>query len=453
MPDITSYNGIDMADIASINGQDIASGGAYNPIADTGTYTEESGTETGVYMYGGVPTDIGHGNNHSGGYIQGPVLNFSSDKSGVFPHRKQTGNFHRNWTKFETSEHIFAGIDTDGKLWMSADSTNFVHQTSNSNTLTQATSVTGVSSDTAWTDVSVGDDFILAINAGELYVVGENGDGQLGTGNTTDATTLTQIGSDTDWFKVAAGDDHSVAIKGASGDRSLLTTGENNDGKCGSGDATGDDTSWIERVAADAGEDWTFVNASNRNSLAILAGKVFMCGDGSDEVQGNNSTSDVLTFTQTGKINSGGDFGTNWVSGATTSRQNSHLINSSNELWFAGEASTGGRGDASTTDAKSGYHIKVSGSGAAGGSDAWTLICKQEPSDTQVATYAGICGGQLFTWGQFSSFPQIGHASKQTGWVTSTATAIANTNTCSYADISEADADTKRCVVASFTIT
>ena len=159
MPDITSYNGIDMGDIASINGQDIASGGAYNPIADTGTYTEESGTETGVYMYGGVPTSIGHGNNDSGGYIQGPVLNFSSDKSGVFPHRKQTGNFHRNWTKFETSEHIFAGIDTDGKLWMSADSTNFVHQTSNSNTLTQATSVTGVSDDTAWTDVSVGDDF------------------------------------------------------------------------------------------------------------------------------------------------------------------------------------------------------------------------------------------------------------------------------------------------------
>ena len=41
MPDIDQKNGIDMANIASINGQDIAaSGGAYDPVADTGTYTE-----------------------------------------------------------------------------------------------------------------------------------------------------------------------------------------------------------------------------------------------------------------------------------------------------------------------------------------------------------------------------------------------------------------------------
>ena len=450
MPDIASHNGIDMADIASINGQDVASG-AYDPKDDSGTYTEESGTETGIYLYGGFPRYVGHGNNAAGGYVQGPVVNFSSDKDGVFPYRKQTGNFHRNWTKFESSQKIFAGIDTDGKLWMSAINVKYVHQTSNSNTLTQATSVTDVSDDTAWTDVSVGDEFVLAINAGGLYVIGENGDGQLGTGNTTDKATLTHIGSDTDWYKVAAGDDHGAAIKGASGNRSLLTTGENEDGKCGSGDTAGDDTSWTERVAADSGEDWTFVGASRFNSMAILAGKLFMCGDARLELQGNNSISDVLTFTQTGKINSGGDFGTNWVSGATQAKRCTHIINSSNELWFAGEADRGARGDGSSTDAKSGYHIKVSGSGAAGGSDDWTLICKQDPSNGQVkSTFAGICDGQLFTWGNFDEGSQIGHASATISGTMTTATAVANTNTCSYADINEFPDE--RAVIASFTI-
>lgn len=53
MPDITSYNGIDMADIASINGQDIASGGAFNPLTGAGTYTETVPT-TGLIKRGGI---------------------------------------------------------------------------------------------------------------------------------------------------------------------------------------------------------------------------------------------------------------------------------------------------------------------------------------------------------------------------------------------------------------
>lgn len=54
MPNIASHNGIDVGNIASINGQDIAaSGGAFDPLAGTGTYTEESGVGTGMFMYGG----------------------------------------------------------------------------------------------------------------------------------------------------------------------------------------------------------------------------------------------------------------------------------------------------------------------------------------------------------------------------------------------------------------
>lgn len=454
MPNIASHNGIDMANIASINGQNIASGGAFDPIAGTGTYTEESDVGTGMFMYGGVSSALGLGNDAYGsGYIKGPAVNFSSDKDGVFPHRKQPGDFsNRNWTKFECSENLFAGIDTDGKLWMSGLSTSLVHQNSNAPTLTQAISVTNVSDDTAWTDVSVGDDFCLAINAGYLYVIGEAGDGQLGYGYTGDITTLTRVGSSNDWYKVAAGQDHSVAIRGASGSRSLWSTGENNNGKCGSGDNAGDDLSWIERISADSGEDWTFVCCSTENSIAIKAGKVFMCGDAANEAMGNGSVSDVTTFTQTGKIDSSGTFGTNWVSGAFFSGRCSLLINSSGELWHAGESGNGSRGDGSTTDNKSNYHVKVSGSGAAGGSDNWTLICPPEPSSFNPDfTFAGICNGQLFTWGSFDTEAQLGHASESSGTL-STATAIQNTNTCSYANISRAQYEDSRFVLASFTI-
>jgi alpha-tubulin suppressor-like RCC1 family protein len=456
MPNIASHNGIDVGNIASINGQDIAAGGAFDPIADTGTYTEESGVGTGMFMYGGVPSNLGLGNNvYGAGYVKGPVVNFSSDKDGVFPHRKQTGDFsNRNWTKFECSESIFCGIDTDGKLWMSGTSASYTHQSSNPETLTQVTSVTHVTDDTAWTDVSVGDDFCLAINAGYLYVLGEGGDGQLGHGSTSDKSTFFRVGSTADWYKVAAAANHSIAIRGASGNRSLWSTGENSYGKCGSGDTSGDDLSWIERVSADASEDWTFVSCSFYNSLAIKAGKVFMCGSGSQEAMGNNSSSNVTTFTQTGKIDSSGTFGTNWTSGQIYTFECSFLINSSGELWFAGEAGGGARGDGNTSysdDVKSGYHVKVSGSSGAGGSDNWTLICRPEPSALSDDTFAGICNGQLFTWGSFISRPQLGHSSSSNSLL-STATAVANTNTCSYATISEAGNDTSRFVLASFNI-
>jgi len=461
MPNIASHNGIDVGNIASINGVDLpSSGGAFDALADTGTYTEESGAGTGMFLYGGVPADLGVGNDgHGSGYIKGPAMNFSSDKDGIFPHRKQPSNFsNRNWTKFECSKELFAGIDTDGKLWMSGEATNRVHQASNASTLTQATSVTNVSDDTAWTDVSVGHDYCLAINAGYLYVIGEAGDGQLGHGSSSDKSTLFRVGSSNDWYKVAAGQDHSIAIRGASGSRSLWSTGENTNGKCGSGDTSGDDLSWIERISADSGEDWTFVSCSRENSLAIKAGKVFMCGDGGNQLpMGNTSSSDVTTFTQTGKIDSGGTFGTNWTSGQIFTGEASLLINSSGELWHAGEGGAGSRGDGSTSDNKAGYHVKVSGSGAAGGSDNWTLISRIEPSSSSDDTYAGICNGQLFTWGSFSGSspsngrPQLGHASQSTGTL-STATAVANTNTCSYVSASEASSETARFVLASFTI-
>jgi hypothetical protein len=411
MPDIDQKNGIDMANIASINGQDVASGGgAFDPIAGTGTYTETIPT-TGLIHYGHAGKGrIGPDTADS----PGPWMNLSANTNTPFKINASSdqdgrdqifsvSNANKSWTKIDCGQYIWAGIE-GGRLWMLGNSTSRVHQSTNATTLTQVTSLSGAS-DTGWTDVSVGTDFILAINSGKLFVIGENGDGQLGLGDTTDRTTLTQVGSDTDWYAVSAGDDHSAAIKGASGSRSLWTTGENNDGKCGSGDTSGDDTSWIERVAADSNEDWTFVEASYNGTMAIKAGKVFFTGDGSDERFGNNSTSDVTTFTQSGKTD-GSTFGTDWVTG-TLGNKRSWLINSSGEVWFAGDGQVTGSGSGNTTDYKSGYHVKTSGSasngttGSYGGSDNFTQIKCLRNQGFGIAAYcvAAINNGKLYLHG------------------------------------------------------
>ena len=413
MPNIASHNGIAVANIASINGQDVPSGGggAFDPVADTGTYTETVPT-TGMIHYGYnralLDTFINVPGNFLGDEATSEVvINFSSDKDAI--HQIYSPDqLNKNWTKIDCSSNnnnsVWIGIE-GGRLWMASSNVKNVHQTSNASTITQVTGLSGAT-DTGWTDCSAGSDFALAINGGKLFVVGENGDGQLGLGDTTDRSTLTQVGGsggDTDWYKVSAGDDHSAAIKGASGNRSLWTTGENSDGKCGSGDTSGDDTSWIERVSADASEDWTFVEAGNSHTIAIKAGKLFVAGDGRNERFGNNSTSDVTTFTQSGKTDAS-TFGTNWVSGSV-SYYKSMIINSSGEVWFAGEA-VFGNGSGNSDDAKSGYHVKTSGNasdgttGSMGGSDDFTFItCARHKGAQSEYVWTMINNGKLYFFG------------------------------------------------------
>ena len=399
MAEITAYSGIDMANIAKISGMvKASSGGAYDPVADTGTYTETVPT-TNCVMYGstqkaGVLSSLFSWRPHK------TVLNLSSDKDGIF---EITQANTKNWSIIECSGRIFAGLDTDGKLWMQAYSSNYVQQSySTANVLTQVTSLSGAS-DTGWTDLSVGSDFVLAINGGKLFVIGENGDGQLGTGNTSDVSTLTQIGSDTDWYKVSAGDDHSAAIKGVSGNRSLLTTGENQYGKCGSGDTSGDDTSWTERVAAVAGEDWTFVSAGYSYSAAVLAGKLFVTGQNVSERFGNNSSANVLSFTQTGRTSSGGAFATNWHS-CSIGNYTSLYLNTDGEVWHAGAGQFNGSG--LNSSAVSGYHVKTSGNatagtiGSLGGSDNFTSVKCDRLKSSGYKMWAGINNGKLYTWGE-----------------------------------------------------
>ena len=420
MPDINQKNGIDMANIASINGQGIPAGG-YDASTDTGTFTEDlPDTNTGMIYYGGS-FHVGRDENS---FIKAVRVLYSSDKDGVFGIVKQNS---KNWTKFETNSSSFAGIDTDGKLWMMGSSTGNTHQQSDVETLTQ---VTGVGdSDTGWTDVSVGEYHVMAINSGKLYGLGRNNEKQLGFSSGNTYSTLTQVGTDSDWQFVSCGARFTTAVKGSSGSMALYSSGQNYVGSTGQGTTSGNTNGFTEALASDS-DDYTFILSAADGSMAIKGGKVYMCGSGTSERLGNDSTANVTSFTQTGKTDAT-TFGTNWVGGTFGNRNNTHLINSSGELWFAGNGGNGRRGDGLGTHAFDGHHVKVSQAG-----DNWTLICKNTWAGSTSGNFmrhAGINNGRLYVWGFFqSNSSQFGTATEQTA-TQPTATLVDNTNTCSYA--------------------
>jgi alpha-tubulin suppressor-like RCC1 family protein len=96
------------------------------------------------------------------------------------------------------------GIKKDGTLWYWGTVTGYG----------SATSPTQIESGTTWASVAAGGaSFYVIKTDGTLWVLGYNGSGQLGLGDTTDRASLTQVGSGTNWHFVAGGSNHALAIK------------------------------------------------------------------------------------------------------------------------------------------------------------------------------------------------------------------------------------------------
>lgn len=361
MPDITSYNGIDMANIASINGQDIASGGAFNPVTGDGTYTETVPT-SGLIQIGGNSQSV-YDNVSQGGktssqdYLPGFLLgtdikrNFSSDVDG----QRCIAETPFSGTVAQIASHIngIMIIDTDGKLWILCKNTS-QWGIGGTPTLRTFTQVTGVGdSDTGWTKVACGSGHAFAINAGKLYAIGQGSYGMLGRGNTSSSyNSWTQIGSDSDWVDVAAANTHSVAIKGSS--NTLYTCGSNSDGKTGLGTTSSNTLTWTAVTATNllnsSANGFSYVTASYHHTGGIQSGRAFMCGrSDSNCTFGQNITVDQDVMIQVGSV--GGSLQTNWTQLAPT-YYSTNLLNSSGELYHQGDGQYYLSGDGSTTDHK-----------------------------------------------------------------------------------------------------
>lgn len=371
MPNIASHNGIDVGNIASINGQDIASGGAFNPVAETGTYTETI-PSTGVIKRGGhYVNSISNGRTESqdniGGFHLGgsPVNNMSSDVDSVLNMAAETLPAGMGTpTKISYGQYQAWIIDDAGKLWRVAHSTSYGGTSSNAGTNTERRTwnqVTGVGdSDTGWTSVSTEDSWTMCINSGKLYGIGANTYGQFGGGNNTASYgAFVQTGSDSDWVSVSTSRYNSQAIKGSS--NVLYTAGRNAEGINGNGTTSGNQTTFTAvdatNMVSGTNNNVTLVKGSQNCVGFIQSGRAFGMGKSdSNENMGGNINSDQTIPVQIGKV--GGTLQTDWTDVIITDKF-SHLINTSGHLYFAGDGNYYVPLDGTTTDEKNDNHRRI----------------------------------------------------------------------------------------------
>lgn len=373
MPDITSYNGIDMANIASINGQDIASGGAYNPLTGAGTYTETVPT-TGLIKRGGhnvnsIDGSRGSYSDNSPGFVLGTdqVVNTASDVDGLLQIVKDVLPVGMGTpSKIVYAKYSSWIIDNAGKLWRIATSANYGgNSTSGGSNVDQRVwnQVTGVGdSDTAWTDIDVtNENAWLGINSGKLYAGGSNSYGSLGRGDTTAAYSnnfFVQIGTDSDWVSVFTARYNSYAIK--TSNNVLYACGSNTNGMNGNGATSGNQTTWTAvdstNLVGGTNSGFTLLRGSQNNVGALQNGRAFAWGKcASNEPMGGNITTTQTIPVQIGTV--GGTLQTDW-SDIAINDNFSLLINTSGHLYFAGDGNYYVAMTGNTTDQKSGDHVR-----------------------------------------------------------------------------------------------
>lgn len=374
MPDIDQKNGIDMANIASINGQDVASGGAFDPVAGTGTYTETV-PSTGLIKRGGQtyssanPITSGRqgAQENFPGYIMGNDTKFQvqSDVDGMLVMIAETLPAGMGTpTKVVYGRYTSWIIDNAGKLWRLSTSTSYGGNSSGAGTNAEARTwnqVTGVGdSDTGWTDVATSETSALCINSGKLYGIGANTYGVFGRGNTSSQyNSFAQIGSDSDWVSVNMTRYNSQAIKGSS--NVLYTAGRNNEGINGNGTTSGNQTTWTAvdatNMVSATNNNVTLVKGSQNVVGFIQSGRAFGMGKSDyNENMGSDITTDQTIPVQIGKV--GGTLQTDWTDIAITDRF-SHLINTSGHLYFAGDGNYYVPLDGTTTDQTDGDHRRI----------------------------------------------------------------------------------------------
>ena len=375
MPNIASHNGVDVGNIASINGQDIAvSGGAFDPVAGTGTYTETV-PSTGLIKRGGQaynaanPLTSGRQSNSENfpGYILGTDTKFQvqSDVDGMLVMIADTLPAGMGTpTKVVYGRYSSWIIDNAGKLWRISTSTIYGGNSSGAGTNSDPRTwnqVTGVGdSDTGWTDVTTSDTSALCINSGKLYGIGANQYGKLGKGDTSNVyNSFVQIGSDSDWVSVNMTRYNSQAIKGSS--NVLYTAGRNSEGINGNGTTSGNQTTWTAvdatNMVSATNNNVTLVKGSQNVVGFIQSGRAFGMGKSdSNENMGGNITSDQTIPVQIGKV--GGTLQTDWTDITITDRF-SHLINTSGHLYFAGDGNYYVPLDGTTDDAQDDNHVRI----------------------------------------------------------------------------------------------
>ena len=295
MPDVASYNGIDVGNIASINGQDVSSGGLTTPSEGTSgmLYFEASQSPRSTT----VPDTIE--------FL--PV-----DVPNVYKHALHSTT---DIVKLRFGQYHYFGLDSSGVLY-SAGYTNASYMgrsigSAGSGTEAHdfAQSLTGVA------QFDVHNNGCWAIKTdGTLWWCG-NISSYANAGDTGQNTTAAnngwlQFGSDTDWVDISSWGQYpqkTIAIKGGSGAQYLYVCGYNQFGGIPVGTSSGLTKPWT-RAKSGASTDLneTFnaggLEQGYQNGMAVAAnGKLYVWGEGSTGVTGTGSDqTDLFYATQMG---------------------------------------------------------------------------------------------------------------------------------------------------------
>ncbi|MGV1099632.1 RCC1 domain-containing protein [Thiovibrio sp. JS02] len=240
---------------------------------------------------------------------------------GYLPTR--VGSEEKKWTAVAAGANFNIGLQSDGTLWAWGDNGAGQLGTGDSSGRTIPTQI-GMGS--YWTAAAAGQAHTLAIQAdGTLWSFGANGSGQLGAGDTMARLEPSQIGSDNNWTAVAAGNGHSMALKA---DGSLWTWGDNLQGQLGTGDIL--ERTAPTRITTDS--NWIAVAAGAGHSLALKAdGSVWAWGRNGE---GQLSTGDLANRHTPTLI------GFTWISVAAGANHTLALQANGN-LWAWGENTHG----------------------------------------------------------------------------------------------------------------
>jgi alpha-tubulin suppressor-like RCC1 family protein len=227
----------------------------------------------------------------------------------------------------DNSNPFSAAIKINGTLWSWGN--NGQGQLGQGNTTSRSSPVQ-VGALTNWYEVAGGNAFCLAVKTdGTLWSWGTNGSGQLGQSTAYYASTNSpvQIGSLTGWAQVAAQPNSSFAIKT---NGTMWAWGSNNDGKLGLSSMTYHSSP----VQIGALTNWSQISAGNKFCAAIKTdGTLWTWGGNNNGQLGQNNTTYRSSPVQVGAL-------TDWFK---VSAGYSHCVavKTDGTLWTWGPAQSG----------------------------------------------------------------------------------------------------------------
>ena len=294
MPDIASFNAIDVGNIASINGQDVASGGLTTPSEGT----------TGMLYFEKAQAA-------RSSTVPDTDDWFTVDVPFLYKHALHSTT---DIVKLRLGQYHYFGLDSSGVLYSAGyANTNYMGRSvgsAGSGTAARdfVQTLTGVAkfdihNNGAWAIKTDG----TLWWCGSISSYADSGD--TGQSTTTATNQWLQFGSDTDWIDIPSWGQYpqkSMAIKGGSGAQYLYVCGSNAQGGLPVGTTSGSTKPWTRAKSGSSTDLNETFNAGGldlgyQNGMAVAAnGKLYAWGEGNTGVLGTGSTTDVYYATQVG---------------------------------------------------------------------------------------------------------------------------------------------------------